>query len=91
LLKRPAQINFDRYALSIRAINEDYVTPLDMLAELRDDNLQLAMRVRRETHRLCEENGDVAGASLIELWIDEAEGRIWFLFESSRRSPSSVS
>jgi starvation-inducible DNA-binding protein len=70
--------------------DEDYVTPLDMLAELRDDNLQLAMRMR-ETHRLCEENGDVAGASLIEPWIDEAEGRIWFLFESSRRSPSSVS
>jgi starvation-inducible DNA-binding protein len=62
----------------------DYVTPLDMLAELRDDNLQLAARLR-ETHRLCDENGDVASASLIEPWIDEAEGRTWFLFESSRR------
>jgi starvation-inducible DNA-binding protein len=62
----------------------DYVTPLDMLAELRDDNLQLAARMR-ETHRLCDENGDVASASLIEPWIDEAEGRTWFLFESSRR------
>src|SRR5258708_3376766 len=51
----------------------DYVTPLDMLAELRDDNLQLAARMR-ETHRLCDENGDVASASLIEPWIDEAEG-----------------
>ena len=59
-------------------------TPLDMLAELRDDNLQLAARLR-ETHRLCDENGDVASASLIEPWIDEAEGRTWFLFESSRR------
>ncbi|MEH2562256.1 Dps family protein [Bradyrhizobium sp. AZCC 2289] len=62
----------------------DYVTSLDMLAELRDDNLQLAARLR-ETHRLCGENGDVASASLIEPWIDEAEGRTWFLFESSRR------
>ena len=62
----------------------DYVTPLDMLAELRDDNLQLAARMR-ETHRLCDENGDVARASLIEPWIDEAEGRTRFLFESSRR------
>jgi starvation-inducible DNA-binding protein len=61
----------------------DYGTPLDMLAELRN-NLQLAARMR-ETHRLCDENGDVAGASLIEPWIDEAEGRTWFLFESSRR------
>src|ERR1700748_255514 len=62
----------------------DYVTPLDMLAELRDDNLQLVARMR-ETHRLCDENGDVASASLIEPWLDEAEGRTWFLFESSRR------
>src|ERR1700722_2753697 len=52
----------------------DYVTPLDMLAELRDDNLQLTSRLR-ETHDLCDEHGDVATASLIENWIDEAEGR----------------
>src|SRR5215472_11500433 len=32
----------------------DYVTPLDMLAELRDDNLQLAAHMR-ETHNLCDE------------------------------------
>src|SRR5437867_864041 len=32
----------------------DYVTPLDMLAELRDDNGQLAQRMR-EAHRLCDE------------------------------------
>jgi starvation-inducible DNA-binding protein len=62
----------------------DYVTPLDMLAELRDDNMQLVARMR-ETHRLCEENRDVASASLLEPWIDEGEGRVWFLFESSRR------
>jgi starvation-inducible DNA-binding protein len=65
----------------------DYVTPLDMLAELRDDNIQLIGRLR-ETHQLCEENRDVATASLIEPWIDEAEGRVWFLFESSRRPAS---
>jgi starvation-inducible DNA-binding protein len=39
----------------------------------------------REIHRLCDENGDVASASVIEAWIDEAEGRTWFLFENSRR------
>jgi starvation-inducible DNA-binding protein len=65
----------------------DYVTPLDMLAELREDNLQLAAR-RRETHGLCGEHGDVASASLLEVWIDEAERRIWFLFEASRRGAS---
>jgi starvation-inducible DNA-binding protein len=62
----------------------DYVSPLDMLAELRDDNLQLAAYMR-ETHDLCDEHGDVASASLLENWIDEAEGRTWFLFETARR------
>ena len=61
----------------------EYVTPLDMLAELRDDNAQLAARMR-ETHGLCEEHGDVATASLLEVWIDEAERRVWFLFEATR-------
>ena len=61
----------------------DYVTPLDMLAELRDDNRQLVSEMRR-THALCDEHGDVATASLIEVWIDEAEQRAWFLFEASR-------
>jgi starvation-inducible DNA-binding protein len=61
----------------------DYVAPLDMLAELRTDNMELAARMR-ETHGLCDEHGDVASASLLETWIDEAEGRVWFLFEASR-------
>ena len=62
----------------------DYVTPLDMLAELRDDNQQLTARMR-ETHSLCDEHGDVASASLLETWIDEAEQRIWYLFEAGRK------
>ncbi|MGD0639738.1 MAG: DNA starvation/stationary phase protection protein [Roseiarcus sp.] len=61
----------------------DYVEPLDMLAELRDDNQRLAASMR-EAHGVCDEAGDVASASLIEAWIDEAERRTWFLFESSR-------
>ena len=61
----------------------DYVTPRDMLAELGDDSVQLAARLR-ETHALCDEHGDVATASLLEVWIDEAEQRMWFLFEASR-------
>ena len=61
-----------------------YVTPLDMLAELRDDNKELAAHMR-ETHDLCDEGEDVATASLLEVWIDEAERRTWFLFEASRR------
>ena len=61
----------------------DYVTPLDMLAELREDNLRLAAYMR-ETHDLCDKHRDVATASLLENWIDEAERRVWFLFEASR-------
>jgi len=56
-----------------------------MLAELCDDNKQLAASMR-ETHGLCEQHNDVATTSLLEVWIDEAERRTWFLFEASRRS-----
>jgi len=62
----------------------DYVEPLDMLAELRDDNKELAARLR-EVHDVCDEHRDIATASLIEVWIDETERRTWFLFEASRR------
>jgi starvation-inducible DNA-binding protein len=61
----------------------DFVTPQDMLAELRDDNKQLCATMR-EIHGLCDEHGDVASASLLENWIDQAERRTWFLFEASR-------
>ena len=63
----------------------DYITPLDMLAELRDDNRQLVAHLRG-THDLCDQHRDVATASLLENWIDEAERRTWFLFETTRRS-----
>jgi starvation-inducible DNA-binding protein len=60
-----------------------YVTPQDMLAELRDNNKDMVGRLK-EAHGLCDEHGDVATASLIENWIDETERRVWFLFESTR-------
>jgi starvation-inducible DNA-binding protein len=63
----------------------DYVTPLDMLAELREDNKQLTASMRT-LHELCDEHNDVATASLLENWIDEAEQRTWFLFEAGRRT-----
>jgi starvation-inducible DNA-binding protein len=61
----------------------EYVTPRDMLAELREDNTQLTASMR-EVHDLCDEHRDVATASLIEVWIDETERRTWFLFEAAR-------
>jgi starvation-inducible DNA-binding protein len=65
----------------------DYVEPLDMLAELREDNQTLVTKLR-EAHDVCEEHNDVASASLIENWIDEGERRHWFLFETSRNAKS---
>ena len=63
--------------------DSEFVTPRDMLAELRDDNKQLTAEMRR-THGLCDEHNDIATASLLEVWIDEAERRTWFLFEATR-------
>ncbi|MGA2883002.1 MAG: DNA starvation/stationary phase protection protein [Bryobacteraceae bacterium] len=61
----------------------DYVDPLDMLAELREDNRTILANMR-EVHDLCSESNDVATTSLLENWIDETERRIWFLFETGR-------
>jgi starvation-inducible DNA-binding protein len=66
----------------------DYVQPLDMLAELREDNKTLAAGLR-EAHNVCDEHRDIATASLIEVWIDETERRTWFLFEASRQGDTS--
>jgi starvation-inducible DNA-binding protein len=67
----------------IKDNDAEYVDPLDMLAELREDNITLAARLR-EVHGMVDELRDIATASLIENWIDETERRTWFLFESSR-------
>jgi starvation-inducible DNA-binding protein len=61
----------------------EYVDPLDMIAELREDNRTLLASMR-EVHDVCDEENDVATASLLETWIDETERRIWFLFEIAR-------
>jgi starvation-inducible DNA-binding protein len=67
----------------IKDNDASYVTALDMLSELRQDNEQLRGALRA-MHDLCDEHRDVASTSLIESWIDETERRIWFLYEASR-------
>lgn len=62
----------------------DFVTPQDMLSELASDNRDLTASLR-QAHDVCASSRDVASASLIEVWIDEAERRSWFLYESTRR------
>ena len=61
--------------------NEDGLTPLRMFEALQTDNQQLARFLRR-LHELCDRHSDIATASLIEIWVDETERRIWFLAET---------
>jgi starvation-inducible DNA-binding protein len=60
------------------------IGPRAMLSELLLDNKTIRAALR-ETHDICDEYGDVASASLIENWIDEAERRIWFLAETQKQ------
>ena len=62
----------------------EYVTPEDMLAELADDNRRL-IGFLRTTHDTCDSHNDVGSTSLLEVWIDEAERRSWFLYEATRQ------
>src|SRR6266567_1725416 len=61
----------------------EYVTPADMLSELREDEKALTLSMRA-VHTLCDDEGDVATASLLENWIDQSQRRSWFLFEATR-------
>ena len=72
----------------VRDNDAAYVEPSDMLAELCEDNRRLATSLR-EAHNVCEEHGDFATTSQLEIWLDETERRIWFLFETNRRGDSS--
>ncbi|MGA3011523.1 MAG: DNA starvation/stationary phase protection protein [Terracidiphilus sp.] len=61
----------------------DFVTAADMLSELHEDEKALALSMRA-VHTLCDDEGDVATASLLETWIDQSQRRSWFLFEATR-------
>lgn len=69
---------------TIKDNNEDYVPPRDMLRELMQDNKHTAAAMRK-AHEVCDDAGDVASASLLEVFIDETERRTWFLFEATRQ------
>ncbi|MGB8030514.1 MAG: DNA starvation/stationary phase protection protein [Terracidiphilus sp.] len=62
--------------------NEQSVTPMIMLKELVADSRCLT-KLMRAAHDVCDEFKDVATASLLEVWIDEAERRTWFLYETA--------
>ena len=69
---------------TIKDNNEDYVPPREMLRELMQDNKKVAAAMRK-AHEVCDDAGDVASASILEVFIDETERRTWFLFEASRQ------
>ena len=68
--------------------DKSFVDPRDMIDELIEDNKSVAASMRR-THQFCDDRKDVATASLLEVFIDEAERRTWFLFEASRSADES--
>lgn len=70
---------------SLKDNDADYVAPREMLLELMEDNKKVA-HAMREAHKLCDDHEDVATASILEVYIDETERRVWFLFEASRES-----
>jgi starvation-inducible DNA-binding protein len=63
--------------------DRDFVDPADMLRSLVADN-KAVVAAMRAAHEVCDEQDDVASASLLENFIDAAEKRVWFLFEASR-------
>lgn len=67
----------------VRDDNEKFVKPIDMLKRLMNDNKDFAARLR-EAHKICDDANDVATASFLEVYIDEAERRVWFLFEAQK-------
>ena len=76
-----------RASQSLKDNDEDFVAPKDMLLELMEDNKKV-VHAMRGAHKLCDDHEDVATASLLEVYIDETERRIWFLFEASRTAES---
>ena len=68
--------------------DESFVSPADMLRELMSDNKKL-IEAMRGCHEVCDKYGDVATASILENFIDQAERRVWFLFEASCKADDS--
>jgi starvation-inducible DNA-binding protein len=63
--------------------DQEFVPARDMLLELHSDNRALVESLRT-AHEVASQANDYATTSLIEVWIDEAERRAWFLFEATR-------
>jgi starvation-inducible DNA-binding protein len=65
---------------SIADDDDAFVEPVEMVRRLREDNSRVVEAMRR-AHEICDEGKDIATASILENLIDEAERRVWFLYE----------
>ena len=61
----------------------EHVTAEDMLTELHQDNLKM-VEYLREAKEAVDAANDNATAGMLDGWMDQAEGRAWFLFAASR-------
>jgi starvation-inducible DNA-binding protein len=67
---------------TVKDDNRENVSALDMLTELMNDNVRFT-KAQRDAHHVCDDAGDVATASILEVYIDETERRTWFLYETT--------
>lgn len=74
--------------MRIKDNDQDFASPFSMLCELLNDSKDMAETMRK-AHELCDKHRDLATASLLETYIDEAEKRTWFLYEAARSADKS--
>lgn len=63
--------------------DDDFVKPEDMVLELLSDNTHIVEGLRKAVE-ICEDNDDCASANLLQDLLNDAEKRVWFLFETSQ-------
>src|SRR5262249_20638727 len=72
----------------IKGNDKNYVAAINMFLEIMNYNKAQAQH-RRRAKEVGDTHEAVATASLLEIFIDEAEKRCWFLFEASREAERS--
>lgn len=68
---------------SLEESEAPYLSPAAMFDALIADNKQV-IKTMRQAHSVCDEAEDIATASLLEEYVDAAERRLWFLFETNQ-------
>jgi starvation-inducible DNA-binding protein len=61
--------------------NDPFVEPIEMVRRLLADNKNYAAKILA-AHKVCDDHNDIATASILEIFMDETERRVWFLYET---------